>query len=174
MHSVKPDEGYVGKNDVAVVVVLLSFMVEAYGNLVNMVSYVYADGSSKTARTVTESEFLDQFTRAEKFDKEKIHSYKMRNRETGKFKAGSGLDTKYGKTWATIGHLRLHVHSKIPLSNYKINRLGKSQLVAYAYDIRAMVDAYECLDGDEKILPEQWLPEEHWAIYSGHWAKWGF
>lgn len=174
MHSIKSGDGYVQiANQMAMRVVLMSFMVDHHGDIVDMVSYVRVDGSG-TANTDSVENFLKRHVRCEKFDQKKVDAYKLRCRATGLFKKANGADSPHGKAWATLGHLRLHVHSKIPLSDYDLKRNGVNELGKYAQLIGKLVREYECLNGDEVIHPEKWLSEDHFAIYSGNWRKWGY
>lgn len=110
--------------------------------------------------------------------------FKIRDKKSGLFlKSGSDsaviLDnhnsSKNGKAWVQLGHLKLSIHNRLFVSEYKLK--GKYKHKNYAESMKEkinhFINQFEVIridsDGVKVLTPGEWLPVIHQKIIAGEY-----
>lgn len=117
-------------------------------------------------RFLSESEFMGQFVRSEKHDRKVEIGYKIRNKTNGLFVSAGG-ETKTGKQWAKMAHLKLAIHSHCGVSD----RLERTTPGFNKRHIQEWLAKYEVIEvggigGNRVMNPGEYLPDAHLAALS--------
>lgn len=154
-----------------------------------VVVYKYALGDGEPIALVSDlSEFVDSFDFFSNPQPEISTPpiFKIRDKKSGLFlKSGSGTAVilgnhnsgKNGKTWVQLGHLKLSIHTRLAVSEYKLKLKGKYKHNSYAENMKEKINhfisQFEVIKIDStgvKILtPGEWLPVIHQKIIAGEY-----
>ncbi len=130
-------------------------------------TFIFEDSADAgRQRFLSESEFMGQFVRSEKHDRKVEMGYKIRNKLNGLYVSASS-QTKTGKQWAKLSHLKLAIHSHCCVSDY----LDRKSPGANKRRVQEWLAQYEVIEvggigGNRVMNPGEFLPDAHLAALS--------